>query len=355
MCIAYPWQILNAGNSLKPKEYTLNSHVIAPVRFQHHPQQPLWPSSSSNEPLSTLQITWKMSLLSAMHDLSSLPLALPSSKPQGRLQRSPTNDSKHGFCKSIGYNPPLPWAVLVPLCHHWLVLSLPAQLDLSSALLWGRTLNSFHLSMPSPWTQNVLKVRWRNVWMNEKWRKHSCSLGIPLTPSYSLYIPWALESQMDNWVMVKEPLHKLSSSFLFSPFDCVWEFLSLLSVWIFLSDNVPVTSQDPFPSSFCDPIGSTCHIPSLVFFFLNPQPVTGSQGVGRYCCPGGCTYLLGKYLSFICFLADARKESHHKMLLKKLAEDARKLNQNICERITKSHHSESLRLPFPQAGRVALD
>lgn len=42
------------------------------------------------------------------------------------------------------------------------------------------------------------------------------------------------------------------------------------------------------------------------------------------------------------------------MLLKKLAEDARKLTQNICECITVSSYAESLGLPFPQAGRVAL-
>lgn len=90
------------------------------------------------------------------------------------------------------------------------------------------------------------------------------------------------------------------------------------------------------------------------FFFLNLQPEPGRQGVGGDCCPGGCTYLLGKEPSFICFLADARKESRHKMLLKKLAEDARKLNQNICECITESTYSESLGLPFPRAGRVAF-
>lgn len=53
-----------------------------------------------------------------------------------------------------------------------------------------------------------------------------------------------------------------------------------------------------------------------------------------------------KYLSFICFSADARKESHHKILLRKLAEDVRKLNQNICECITESVHSDSLDRSF---------
>lgn len=153
--------------------------------------------------------------------------------------------------------------------------------------------------------------------------------------------------------MVKEPLHN-GTSLLLVCFHHLCESFSLCFRFELSYQTAGHSHpRTPSHSTFYGPTGPTCHIlPS--FFFLNLQPEPGRQGVGGDCCPGGCTYLLGKEPSFICFLADARKESRHKMLLKKLAEDARKLNQNICECITESTYSESLGLPFPRAGRVAL-